>query len=93
MKPSCIAPTPSPSPGAPAQAAAQATVRALVDAGLPGLELNGLREVEIAGRSYVVVALRQDHRFTRIRSGSAPVGGSPERSAAEATVVAAREIL
>ena len=76
-------------PGAAAQAAAQAAVRALVDAGLAGLELGGLREVEIAGRDYVIVALKHGPRH---RSGSAPVIGSAERSAAEATVAAAREM-
>jgi hypothetical protein len=80
-------------PGAAAQAAAQAAVRALVDAGLDGLELNGLREVEIAGREYVLVALRRANVYTRIRSGSAPIVGSPERSAAEAAVHAANEMI
>ena len=80
-------------PGAAAQAAAQAAVRALVDAGFGGLELSGLREVEIAGRDYVVVALRRSEIYTRIRSGSAPVIGAAERSAAEATVAAASEMI
>jgi hypothetical protein len=80
-------------PGAAAQAAAQAAVRALVDAGFAGLELSGLREVEIAGRDYVVVALRRSEIYTRVRSGSAPVIGAAERSAAEATVAAASEML
>ncbi len=78
-------------PGSAAQAAAQATVRALVDAGIAGLELSGLREVEIAGRDYVLVALRRTEPYTRTRSGSAPIIGSAERSAAEATVAAATE--
>lgn len=80
-------------PGAAAQTAAQATVRALADAGITGLELNGLREVEIAGRDYLVVALRRTDTAQRHRSGSAPVIGSAERSAAEATVVAANELI
>lgn len=80
-------------PGAAAHAAAQAAVRALVQAGLYGLELNGLREVEIAGRDYVIVALRRSEDYTRIRSGSATITGSPERSAAEATVAAARDMI
>lgn len=80
-------------PGAAAQAAAQATVRALIDAGIPGLELNGLREVEIAGRDFVIVALRRTDTSRRLRSGSAPIIGSAERSAAEATVVAAHELI
>ncbi|NIP82752.1 MAG: hypothetical protein GWM90_27440 [Gemmatimonadetes bacterium] len=79
-------------PGAAAQAAAQAAVRALLDAGLDGLELIGLREVEIAGRDYVVVALRRAGVYPRNRSGSAPIVGSPERSAAEATVAAAEQM-
>jgi hypothetical protein len=80
-------------PGAAAQAAAQATVRALSDAGITGLELNGLREVEIAGREFVIVALRRNDSSRRLRSGSAPVIGSAERSAAEATVAAAHELI
>jgi hypothetical protein len=80
-------------PGAAAQAAAQAAVRALLDAGFDGLELLGLRDVEIAGRDYVVVALRRSNVYTRIRSGSAPVIGPAERSAAEATVAAASKVL
>ncbi len=80
-------------PGAAAQAAAQATVGALVDAGLEGLELGGLREVEIAGRDYVLVALRRTDTCPRHRSGSALVLESPERAAARATVAAANEIL
>jgi hypothetical protein len=80
-------------PGAAAQAAAQATVRALIDAGIPGLELNGLREVEIAGRHFVIVALRRVDTSRRLRSGSAPIIGSAERAAAEATVVAANELI
>lgn len=80
-------------PGAAAQAAAQAAVRALIDAGIAGLELNGLREVEIAGRYFVIVALRRTDTSRRLRSGSAPVIGSPERAAAEATVVAANELI
>ena len=79
-------------PGAAAQAAAQAAVRALIDAGLHGLELSGLREVEIAGREYVLVALRRAEPYARTRSGSAPIIGSAERSAAEATVDAARDM-
>jgi hypothetical protein len=80
-------------PGAAAQAAAQATVRALLDAGITGLELNGLREVEIAGRYFVLVALRRIDTSRRLRSGSAPIIGSAERAAAEATVVAANELI
>ncbi|MFO7893330.1 MAG: hypothetical protein R6U63_06350 [Longimicrobiales bacterium] len=76
-------------PGAAAQAAAQATVRALAAAGLDTLELDGLREVEIAGRQYVLVALRRADHYTRVRSGSAPITGAPERAAAMATVDAA----
>jgi hypothetical protein len=79
-------------PGSAAQAAAQAAVRALVDAGISAIELCGLREVEIAGRDYVLVALRRTEPFTRTRSGSAPIIGSAERSAAEATVAAACEL-
>ncbi|MDX1674183.1 MAG: hypothetical protein R3314_05200 [Longimicrobiales bacterium] len=79
-------------PGAAAQAAAQATVRALTHAGLEGLELDGLREVEIAGRDYVLVALRRAQHYTRVRSGSAPITGAPERAAALATVEAARQL-
>lgn len=80
-------------PGAAAQAAAQAAVRALLDAGIGRLELNGVREVEIAGRDYVVVALRRDGIYPRTRAGSAPVVGSAERSAAEAAVVAAEQMI
>jgi hypothetical protein len=81
-------------PGAAAQAAAQATVRALLDAGIAGLELNGLREVEIAGRYFVIVALRRIDTSRRLRSGSAPIiGSAAERAAAEATVVAANELI
>jgi hypothetical protein len=80
-------------PGAAAQAAAQATVRALLDAGITGLELNGLREVEIAGRYFVLVALRRIDTSRRLRSGSAPIIGSAERAAAEAAVVAANELI
>lgn len=79
-------------PGAAAQAAAQATVRALTNAGLDTLELDGLREVEIAGREYVLVALRRADHYTRVRSGSAPITGAPERAAALATVEAARQL-
>lgn len=81
-------------PGAAAQAAAQAAVRALASGGLHGLELSGLREVEIAGKDYVLVALRRsDGPAVRHRSGSALMFGSPERSAAEAAVCAANELL
>ena len=81
-------------PGAAAQAAAQATVRALIDAGIDGIELDGLREVEIAGRDYVLVALRRANLHTRVRSGSAPITtGAPERAAALATVEAAKALL
>jgi hypothetical protein len=80
-------------PGAAAQAAAQAAVRALGDAGIGGLELNGLREVEIAGRLYVVVALRRTDSSVRFRSGSAPVVESPERAAAQAAVAAADDLI
>ena len=79
-------------PGAAAQAAAQATVRALDHAGIDSLELDGLREVEIAGRDYVLVALRRADHYTRVRSGSAPITGAPERAAALATVDAARQL-
>jgi hypothetical protein len=79
-------------PGSAAQAAAQAAVRALSHASFTGIELCGLREVEIAGRDYVLVALRRTEPFTRTRSGSAPIIGSAERSAAEATVAAAHEL-
>ena len=79
-------------PGAAAQAAAQAAVRALTHAGLDGLELDGLREVEIAGREYVLVALRRTEHYTRVRSGSAPITGAPERAAATAAVDAARQL-
>lgn len=81
-------------PGAAAQAAAQAAVRAMVGAGVHGIELNGLREVEIAGRDYVLVALRRtEGRTVRLRSGSALMVGTPERSAAEATLSAANDLL
>ncbi|HUG42426.1 MAG TPA: hypothetical protein VMM12_18330 [Longimicrobiales bacterium] len=81
-------------PGAAAQAAAQAAVRALAGAGLHGIELNGLREVEIAGKDYVVVALRRDDGpMVRHRSGSALMFGTAERSAAEAVVDAANELI
>jgi hypothetical protein len=80
-------------PGAAAQAAAQAAVRALLDAGLDGLELNGMREVEIAGHHYVLVALRREGTYPRHRSGSAPIVGSTERSAAEAAVAAADNMI
>ena len=81
-------------PGAAAQAAAQAAVRALASAGLDGLELSGLREVEIAGKEYVLVALRRhDGAAVRHRSGSALRFGTPERSAAEAAVDAANELI
>lgn len=79
-------------PGAAAQAAAQATVRALTYAGLDGLELDGLREVEIAGRDYVLAALRRADAFTQVRSGSAPIIGAPERAAALAALDAARKL-
>ncbi len=49
--------------------------------------------MEIAGRDYVVVALRQYDVYARTRSGSAPIIGSPERSAAEATVAAANAMI
>ncbi|HSH46950.1 MAG TPA: hypothetical protein VK966_13980 [Longimicrobiales bacterium] len=81
-------------PGAAAQAAAQSAVRALAAAGIHGLELNGLREVEIAGREYVLVALRRtEGGSVRLRSGSALIVGTPERSAAEATLAAANDLL
>lgn len=80
-------------PGAAAHAAAQAAVRALVRAGLHGLELDGLREVEIAGRDYALVALRRSDTSRRVRSGSAPISGSAERAAALAAVAAAKELL
>lgn len=79
-------------PGAAAQAAAQATVRALAFAGIDGLELDGLRETEIAGREFVLVALRRADGYTRLRSGSAPIIGAPERAAALAVVDAARKM-
>jgi hypothetical protein len=78
-------------PGAAAHAAAEAAVRALTDAGWDELELLGLRDVEIAGRDFLLVALRRNGTSTRIRSASAPVVGSPERSAAEATLAAAED--
>jgi hypothetical protein len=80
-------------PGAAAHAAAQAAVRALIQAGIHGLELLGLREVEIAGRHYAVVALQRSDTARRIRSASAPITGSGERAAALATVMAAKELL
>jgi hypothetical protein len=80
-------------PGAPAHAAAQAAVRAMVEAGIHGLELEGLREIEIAGRDYTVVALRRTDSCVRVRSGSALVAGSPERAAAIATVAASRDLI
>lgn len=80
-------------PGAAAHAAAQAAVRALGDGGLDGLELDGLREIEIAGREYTVVALRRTDTSVRVRAGSTPVTGAPERAAATAAVTAARELL
>lgn len=80
-------------PGAAAHAAAQAAVRALIQAGIDGLELDGLRDVEIAGRSYALVALRRVDTSRRVRSGSAPILGSAERAAALATVMAAQELL
>jgi hypothetical protein len=80
-------------PGAAAHAAAQAAVRALVQAGIDGLELDGLRDVEIAGRNYALVALRRVDTSRRVRSGSAPIMGSAERAAALATIMAAQELL
>ena len=81
-------------PGAAAQAAAQAAVRALVSAGIDGLELSGLREVEIAGKDYVLVALRRhDGPTVRHHSGSALMFGTAERSAADAAVDAANELI
>jgi hypothetical protein len=78
-------------PGAAAHAAAEATVRALAEAGFLGLELLGLRDVEIAGRDYVIVALQRYDTSTRIRSASAPVIGSHVRAAALAALDAAEE--
>jgi len=80
-------------PGAAAHAAAQAAVRAFAAAGLDGIELVGLREVEIAGKDYIIVALRRTDDSKRYRSGSAPIIGSPERSAAEAAVDAAAQLI
>lgn len=79
-------------PGAAAQAAAQATVRALAYAGIDRLELDGLREIEIAGREFVLVSLRRANNYTRVRSGSAPIIGAPERAAALAAVDAAHKM-
>ena len=78
-------------PGAPQHAAAEAAVRALAEAGWDELELLGLRDVEIAGRDFVLVALRRNDLSPRVRSASAPVIGSPERAAAEATLIAAQD--
>jgi hypothetical protein len=80
-------------PGAAAHAAAQAAVRALANAGIHDLELAGLREIEIAGQQYVVVALNRTRTTRRSRSGSAPILGSAERSAAQATVSAVHELI
>lgn len=80
-------------PGAAAHAAAQAAVRALDRAGVHGLELAGLRELEIAGQQYVVVAITRSRTTRRPRSGSAPILGSAERSAAQATVIAVQELM
>ena len=38
------------------------------------------------------VALRRANRYTRVRSGSAPITGTPERAAALAAVDAARKL-
>jgi hypothetical protein len=38
------------------------------------------------------VALRRAEHYTRVRSGSAPIAGAPERAAALATVDAAQQL-
>jgi nucleotide-binding universal stress UspA family protein len=76
-----------------AQAAAQATIQALQHAGIDGLRLEGVVEIPIGGRAYMVVAVSRNDTGRRFRSGSAPCFRSPERGAAEATLVAAHELI
>jgi len=75
-------------PGAAEHAAAQAVVRAIGD----GLELEGVRHVEIAGRDYVVVAAR-DGLHGRRRAAATLVARSVAHAAAAAATRAARALM
>jgi hypothetical protein len=76
-----------------ADAAVRATLQAFDRAGLGGLRLEGLRQVELGDRDYFVVALSHQDDIKRYRSGSAPCSISPERTAVEATISAAHELV
>jgi hypothetical protein len=74
-------------------AAARAALQALDRAGITGLDLEGVRQIDIGDRDYVVVAISRTDDARRFRSGSAPAFHSPERGAAEATIVAAHDLI
>ena len=77
-------------PGAPLEAAARAALdawRQISDDAAPAIELDGVRLVEIAGRPYVVAALRaRDLRSTHYPSGAAAALDSMEVAAALAVI-------
>jgi hypothetical protein len=72
-----------------AHAAARATLRALERAGIAGLRLEGVRQIDIGQRDYVLVALSHTDDPRCHRSGSILCSLSTERGAAEATIIAA----
>ncbi|MEJ2187282.1 MAG: hypothetical protein P8Z36_15325 [Gemmatimonadota bacterium] len=74
-------------PGAAEHAAAQAVIRAVG----AGLELEGVRHVEIAGQDYVIVAARDDARG-RKRAAATLVARSAAHAAADAATRAARAL-
>jgi hypothetical protein len=75
-------------PGAAEHAAAQAVLRTIGG----GLELEGLRHVEIAGRDYVVVAAREEEHG-RKRAAATLVAHSAAHAAAEAATRAAHALM
>lgn len=79
-------------PGAAEHAAAEAAVRALRGAGFD-VALDGVRSIEIAGHTYVVVALRGNSEDgPRRRAAAAEVTRSGVHAAANAALDAARRL-
>ncbi|MEJ2436143.1 MAG: hypothetical protein P8Y53_24505, partial [Pseudolabrys sp.] len=75
-------------PGAAEHAAAQAILRAIGG----GLELEGVRHVEIAGRDYVVVAAREEEHG-RKRAAATLVAHSAAHAAADAATRVAHALM
>lgn len=65
----------------------EAAARAVLAAALRPAELDGIKVVELAGRKYVIAAVRSwSGRETVYHADVAPVGASPEAAAARATL-------